>query len=124
MGSQVIIAIIDDDLLVRESVARLVNSMSYRAKAFASVNEFLASDHASNVRCIISDVQMPGSDPRKFQKRLAASGYKIPLVFMTALPSPALKAQLMDGGAICVLSKPFHQKEMTCCIAVALECGC
>lgn len=120
MGSQIIIAIIDDDPLVREGVRRLVSSMSYTAETFASADEFLASELVHTVQCIISDVQMPGSNARHFQKRLAAFGFQIPVVFMTALPSSVLKAQLMDAGAICVLDKPFHQHEMTCCISEAL----
>jgi FixJ family two-component response regulator len=120
VASQIIIAIIDDDPFVRESVRRLVNSMSYVAETFASADAFLTSDLAHNVRCIISDVQMHGSNARHFQRRLAAFGLQIPVIFMTALSSPVLKAQLMDAGAICVLDKPFHQQQMTCCIAEAL----
>jgi FixJ family two-component response regulator len=94
--------------------------MSYLAETFASADEFLSSEVAHSAGCVISDVQMPGSHAKHFLKRLAALGYRIPVVFMTALPSPALKERLMSAGAVCVLDKPFHQNQMTCCIAEAL----
>jgi FixJ family two-component response regulator len=115
------IAVIDDDAAVRESVERLVNSLNYLAKTFSSAEEFLASDLLRTVRCIISDVRIAGGGTTSLQSRLAAIGCNVPIVFMTALPDRPMKAKLLSAGAVCVLSKPFHQDEMANCIAAAFE---
>jgi FixJ family two-component response regulator len=113
------IAIIDDDALVRDGIRRLVTSLNYSATTFSSTDEFLASSSAPNVGCIISDVQMAGSNARQLQKRIDAIGCKAPIVFITALLSRQLETELMHAGAICVLAKPFNQSQLSHQIAAA-----
>ena len=116
-----IIAIIDDDALVRESVRRLVGSLDYPARTFSSADEFLVSDALENVKCIISDVHMAGSNAKRLRERLNAIGCEAPLIFITALPNQQINETLLGLGAICVLAKPFRQNEIARCIATALE---
>jgi FixJ family two-component response regulator len=127
------IAIIDDNALVRDGIQRLVTSLDYSARAFSSTDEFLASDSPPDVRCIISDVQMAGSDAQQLQERLFAIGCKAPIVFMTALQNRKLESELVHAGAICVLAKPFNQLQLIPHIATAFalyknkmddDCGC
>ena len=116
-----LIAIIDDDVLVRESLQRLVSSLNFRGEPFSSLDELLAFEYLHEVRCVVCDVNTPGGSNEFVLERLTAMGYRIPFVFMTARPSSPLRQRLMDAGAVCVLTKPFHQSEMTTCIAAALE---
>jgi FixJ family two-component response regulator len=113
------IAIIDDDALVRDGIKRLVSSLDYSAKTFSSSDEFLASDYPPGVGCVISDVQMAGSDAQQLQNRLLAIGCKAPIVFITALLSRKLESELVHSGAICVLAKPFNQQQLIGHIASA-----
>jgi FixJ family two-component response regulator len=114
------IAIIDDDALVREGLRRLVTSLNYSAETFSSTDEFLVSDSVTSIRCIISDVQMPGSDALQLQERLFEIGCKAPIVFMTALLNRELETQLMHAGAVCVLAKPFNQSQLNRLIGFAV----
>jgi FixJ family two-component response regulator len=115
-----VIAIIDDDELVRDSVQRLVRSMGFKAEQFSSAGEFLACPSMSKVCCIISDVYMPSGNAG-FAHPLARFGHDIPIIFMTARPNRAVEGMLMDAGAVHILSKPFPQNEMALCIALALQ---
>ena len=114
------IAIIDDDLLVRDGLRRLVTSLDYSAETFSSMDEFLASDLPPDVGCVISDVQIPGNDAMHLRSRLFAIGCKAPIVFITALLSRQLEKELVRTGAICVLAKPFNQRQLLHYIASAL----
>jgi FixJ family two-component response regulator len=116
-----LIAIIDDDALVRMSVQRLVRSMNFKAAQFTSPDEFLESGYLQDVRCVICDVHIAGGSSELLQHRLTSIGYDIPIVFMTALPDRAKQEQMLAAGAICVLTKPFHQDEMASCIAAAFK---
>jgi FixJ family two-component response regulator len=55
-----VIAIIDDDQLVREALTSLVRSMGYAAVAFEYAEDFLKSKRRRSVSCVIAGVQMPG----------------------------------------------------------------
>src|SRR5258707_9594626 len=96
-----IIAIIDDDLLVRESVQRLVRSMGFRAEQFSSEQEFLASASLASYCCIISDVNGATGIASRLHHRLPSIGHDIPIIFMTARTD---RSMLMDAGVVHVLA--------------------
>lgn len=120
MDSQVI-AIVDDDALVRDGVQRLVNSMNFRAEQFSSIDHFLAFEGLHDVRCVICDVQTGAGTAESLLHCLMSIAPDIPVVFMTARPTAALRTKLLGAGALHVLTKPFHQNEMASCIAAALQ---
>ena len=78
-----LVAIVDDDESVRQSTLRLIRSFGYRAHAFATGAEFLASPAASEAACVVLDVRMPHMDGLEVQRRLAETGARIPIVFLT-----------------------------------------
>jgi len=56
-----IIAVVDDDASVRESLADLAESVGYESALFASAEEFLQSArHRDSLACLILDVRLPG----------------------------------------------------------------
>jgi len=116
-----LIAIIDDDGLVRDSVERLVRSMGFIARQFSSVADFLAYPLMYKVCCIISDVNMPDGNTSLLREGLANMGHITPIIFMTGRRDRAREAALMDAGAVHVLAKPFLQREVERCISVALQ---
>jgi len=60
MVSQSLVSVVDDDESVRESLPHLLRKFGYAAQAFASAEEFLASEFVGQTRCLILDVAMPG----------------------------------------------------------------
>src|SRR5438874_872951 len=69
-----LVAIVDDDASVRQSARRLIRSFGYRAEAFASGEECLASASAARTACLVLDVRMPHMDGPEVQRRLASRG--------------------------------------------------
>ncbi|MCE3290347.1 MAG: response regulator, partial [Caulobacter sp.] len=57
--TQPLIAIVEDDESLRESLVGLVRSLGYRASSFASADLFLAAGEEAACDCIITDIQMP-----------------------------------------------------------------
>jgi FixJ family two-component response regulator len=117
------IAIVDDDRSVRESALNLFRSMGFAAVAFASAEEFLASEKALVVTCIVLDVQMPGMSGPALQEHLAASGRHIPIVFVTGYPDDRVRDNALQSGAVCFLTKPFREEELLDGLRSALESG-
>ena len=85
------ISIIDDDPIVREAIADLVQSLGYEAATFESAEQVLASRAVAETSCLITDLQMPGRSGLDLQKQLLAEGHQTPVIFVTAFPEEKFK---------------------------------
>jgi FixJ family two-component response regulator len=101
-----LVAIVDDDESVRRSALRLIRSFGYRAHAFATGEEFLASAAAPEAACLVLDVRMPHMDGLQVQRRLAETGARIPIVFLTGRATEDEERRARSGGAVAFLRKP------------------
>jgi FixJ family two-component response regulator len=101
-----LVAIVDDDESVRQSTLRLIRSFGYHAHAFATGEEFLASPAASEAACLVLDVRMPRMDGLEVQRRLADTGARTPIVFLTGRATEDEERRARSGGAIAFLRKP------------------
>ena len=102
-----LVSVVDDDESVRESLPDLLKAFGFRAQAFASAEEFLASEIVDNTRCLILDVSMPGMTGPELQRELARRGLPIPVVFITAHRDDTVRPRLLEQGAVECLFKPF-----------------
>ena len=105
-----LIAVVDDDAAVRRTTARLIEAFGFRAAAFESADSFLKSDQLSETSCLVADVEMPGMNGLELQGNLAAAGYSIPIIFITAYDREESRQRAMQAGAIAFLTKPFSQE--------------
>jgi FixJ family two-component response regulator len=121
MINGVMISIVDDDESVRDSVKSLVRSVGYRAEAFASVEEFLASNDSDSADCLILDVCLPGTSGLDLQRQLVSSGCRIPIVFITAQRSYETRVRAMNDGARGFLFKPFSEEALLAALHAALK---
>ena len=101
-----IVAIVDDDASVRQSMLRLIRSFGYRAEAFGSGEEFLGSPQATETACLLLDVRMPSMDGLEVQRRLAEKAAGIPIVFLTGRATDDEERRARGGGAVEFLRKP------------------
>jgi FixJ family two-component response regulator len=121
MSGTPVVAVVDDDQSMRHSLNIFLRSLGYLADAFASAEEFLESGRVCNTSCLISDVRMPGMNGLELQKRLAAQGCKIPVIFMTAFADNKVREDALKAGAIGFLHKPFREDKLIACLDQALQ---
>jgi len=114
------VAIVDDDESVRESLPDMLRELGYAPRAFASAEEFLASDHILDARCLILDIAMPGMSGPELHRELILQGHTIPVIFITALVDKALRGRVLQQGAVACLTKPFSEQDLREALAVAL----
>ncbi|RDV00302.1 response regulator transcription factor [Trinickia dinghuensis] len=107
MGAGRTVSIVDDDEAVRLAVASLVRSLGWEARLFASAEDFLASGQIGDTTCLISDDRMSGMPGAAMYDRLLQLGYATPVIFITAFPTPELRAKLGASGVLAVVEKPF-----------------
>jgi FixJ family two-component response regulator len=104
-----LVAIVDDDPSVRQSMDRLVRSLGHRTRVFGSGDEFLASTAPEQAACLLLDVRMPGMDGLTVQRRLVEGGARIGIVFITALATDEEERRAWSAGAVGFLRKPVGQ---------------
>src|SRR6188474_2684056 len=93
-----LVSVVDDDESVRESLPDLLREFGFAAQAFASAEEFLASDRIGDTRCLILDIAMPGMSGPDLHRELLRRQQRIPTVFITAHGSEATRPQLIAQG--------------------------
>ncbi len=113
------ISIVDDDPTVRDALCRLMDSADLTAEAFARAEEFLASPSLAKTTCLILDVRMPGMDGLELQRRLVASGWKVPIIFISAHADEQVRADAMQAGAVEFFEKPFSSPALLKAIRAA-----
>lgn len=119
-----VISVVDDDISARNSLKRLLRSMGFEAKTFASALEFLQQGPLDDHGCVIVDVRMPGMSGLDLQKRLSDIGIFLPVIFITAYEDPGVRVQAMEAGAVTFLQKPFSESLLMDSINLALERSC
>ena len=116
-----LISVVDDDESIRRTTTFLIESFGFRAAAFESAEGFLKSGQLHDTSCLIVDVQMPGMSGLELQSELAAAGYDIPIVFMTAYENKVSRQQAMQAGAVAFLAKPFGDEQLLQTVRLALD---
>jgi FixJ family two-component response regulator len=115
-----LVVIVEDDESVRESLPDLLNDCGFAVRAFASAEEFLASDALGEARCLILDIGLPGMSGPELQRELVRRGLSIPTIFITARADYNLPPDLLKHGAIACLIKPLSEQELRAALDRAL----
>jgi len=108
MPENLTISIVDDDPAVRDALCRLMDSAGLAATSFASAEEFLASPSRDETTCLLLDVRMPGMDGLELQRRLIASNWKVPIIFIAAQAEAGVRERALRAGAVEFFDKPFN----------------
>lgn len=116
-----LVAVVDDDESVRESLPDLLKLLGFAVEAFSSAAAFLASGCVDQTRCLILDVAMPGMSGPDLQRELTRRRQAIPIVFITAHRDEALRQRLIQQGAVACLFKPFSDADLIDALNVALR---
>jgi FixJ family two-component response regulator len=102
-----LICVVDDDVSILRALGRLLRTGNYAVETFASAEAFLASESGPMARCLVLDVQLGGVSGLELQERLAASGARTPVVFITAHDDAMSRERARRAGAVDYLRKPF-----------------
>jgi FixJ family two-component response regulator len=105
-----LIAIIDDDEAMQDSLRDLMEAAGLVARCFGCAEDFLTSDLHDRAACLIVDVRMPKMSGLELQARLKEEECNVPIIFITAHGDARMRIQAMRRGAVEFLAKPFdHQ---------------
>lgn len=113
-----VVAIVDDDARLLESVSDLLESAGYVARSFPSAGSLLASG-LSDLDVLITDIGMPGIDGFELRCLVKKSRPDLPVFLITG------RHEIADQGRAQGISgffrKPFDAQALLEAIAIALQ---
>jgi two-component system response regulator FixJ len=107
-----VIAVVDDDDAVRESLAFLLTVTGHKVAAFASAADFLENCDLGAVAGLIVDHHMPRQTGLELLARLRQDGRSLPVLLVTGSPSPEIVARAGALGVDRVLEKPVSDERL------------
>ncbi|WP_434559002.1 response regulator transcription factor [Pseudomonas sp. D2-30] len=116
-----VVFVLDDDASIRCALSNLLRSVGMRVETFASTAEFLQRPKPDCASCLVLDVRLQGSSGLDFQRQLAASNIRIPIIFITGHGDIEMSVKAMKAGAMDFLAKPFREQDLLDAVSAALE---
>lgn len=115
-----LIAIVDDDKWVRQSLQRLLKSAGFRTVAFVSAEDYLTAGNHEETGCIILDVRLPGMSGFELERRLTAEHNRLPIIFVSGHDEPGIRDEAANTGAVAFFGKPFNDNSLLHAVELAL----
>ena len=112
--------VLDDDRSVRTGIQRLIRVHGFETKLFDSIEAFDRGADLGDAICLVLDINLDGSSGIELRRRLTASGYSVPVIFITASDEEAIRRDALDAGCIAYLTKPFPAKALIEAIKTAI----
>ena len=117
-----LVAVVDDDISVRESLESLIRSVRMEVRVFVSAEEFLNSAHPREADCLILDVHLPGMTGIQLHRHLLALNRKVPALFITAhVSDERARSEARSEWTVAYLTKPFSEDELLDAVNAALK---
>jgi FixJ family two-component response regulator len=95
-------------------------ALGFVARAFESAEEFLKSPDRDRTACLITDLQMPGTNGQELQSHLLSKGRAPPMIFITAFPEKNVRERVMAKGALAFLEKPLDSEKLISLVQKAM----
>lgn len=119
-GRQPVVAVVDDDAAVRDSLRFLLETAGFDVATFASADQFLAAPSGGRA-CLLVDQNMPQLTGLELLRRLRERGCTLAVALMTGSPSPELTRRAQELGAALVMEKPLHDDALLRFVAAAIR---
>lgn len=121
ISTATIIAVVDDDFRILESLESLLESAGYTAVTFPSGMEFLQSGTVQTARCLVTDIRMPNIDGLELYRRVKRQRPELPVIYMTAHYDADSERRALEDGAAGFLRKSFSGREFLGAVRQALD---
>ena len=116
-----IVAVVDDDRRILESLQALLESANYVVRVFDSAQAMLESECLSEIDCLISDVGMPVMDGFELARAVLAARPKLPVILISGRSDAIARASESRNDRLPLFRKPFDGSELLAAVAGALQ---
>jgi FixJ family two-component response regulator len=116
-----LIAVVDDDLDMLESLELALLSAGYHTELFASAEKFLLVAQRLEAGCIVIDIHLGGLSGLDLVRALCVAGFAVPIVLITGSPDAVYRRQAIELGCAAFLLKPFTADQLIEAVAMAIN---
>ena len=116
-----IVAVVDDDPSILRSLESLLESADYAVRLFTSATALLDSGCLEAIDCLISDIDMPGTDGFELLRLIHAARPGLPIILITGYPDTLKQLPPLGGVKPRLFTKPFRAEELLATIGEALR---
>jgi FixJ family two-component response regulator len=120
MDQALLVTVVDDDEMVRDSLRALLEAHRFQVREFESARRYLDTRDGLAQGCLLIDMHMPAMNGLELLQALRKAGDATPVVLYTGRNDPTLQAQALAAGAMAVLDKPVTYKTLLAAIRQAL----
>jgi len=120
-GHTALIALVDDDEAVRDSLALLLRLHGFATREFASGEAFLEWAGTEPADCVLLDLRMATLSGLDVQAELARRRLGWPIVMLTAHGDVATTRAALKAGAFDFIEKPFDDEVLLQTIRAATQ---
>lgn len=113
--------IVDDELVVRDSLAKWFESEGYEVTIAESAPAALELLAANRYDGALVDIKMPGVDGIELQARLHEIDPAMPVIIMTGYASVETAVKALKNGAYDYITKPFDPDELVHIVSNAIR---
>jgi two-component system response regulator FixJ len=117
--SDCVVAIVDDDPGVRESLRFLLETAGHAVKTYETGTSFLAEGAPARLGCLVVDQDMPQLPGLDLLAELMRRGMVPPALLIVSTPSDAIRRRAAALGVRRVLEKPLAHDDLLAEIAAA-----
>jgi FixJ family two-component response regulator len=107
-----VVFVVDDDPGTLRGVKRLLREYGYESVLFPSAEALQNHDDFEEAFCVILDINLNDESGIDLRHRLKAAGISLPVIYITANDSPAVRTAALESGCLAYLTKPFSAKSL------------
>ena len=119
------ILLMEDDLILQESIAEFLLSKSYTVDAFSNSDDAFDAIFSVNYDLLLLDVNVPGEwNGFDLKEELVRESKDIPTIFVTSMSSADAMLKGYETGCCDYIKKPFDLIELQLRVQQALKINC
>lgn len=103
--------VVDDDPGALRGVKRLLKQHGYDSVLFESAEAF-QHHNIDRALCVILDINLNDESGIEVRYRLKAAGISVPVIYITANDSHAVRVAALESGCLAYLTKPFSSRSL------------
>ncbi len=104
--------VVDDDQIIRDSLATLLSTAKIRTEMYSDALEFLDRFDPDRAGCLLLDVRMPGMSGLELQRHLSKMEVPVTTIILTGHADVSMAVGAMKTGAADFIEKPFRADDL------------
>lgn len=118
---RLVIAVVDDDRSVLESLEMLLASAEYDVRSFSAATALLESGSLREIDCLISDIGLPAMNGFELARMVQAARPELPVILITGRPDLLNRSPRDVPGHYRLFKKPFNGPELLTAVCDAMR---